>query len=226
MVALNRELRYGDLMTMQLLDTRQYRSDQPCGDGFKPACAGVYDKNAQVLGKAQEDWLNRNLGEGGTTWNALAQQVTMMSLDRRRRPDEPKKIVNLDSWAGYEAPRERILSRLGGLKNAVVLTGDEHQNFCGDLVRQDKVVGAEFVATSISSGGDGSDKRQGTDEWLKLNPELKFANDQRGYIVCDVNREAWQTHFMVVDKVTTPVNMLSKRATGVVENGVAGVKMA
>ena len=34
----------------------------------------------------------------------------------------------LDSWAGYEAPRERMLSRLGGLDNCVVLTGDEHQN--------------------------------------------------------------------------------------------------
>lgn len=226
MVALNRELRYGDLVAMQLLDTRQYRDDQPCEDGFKPACPGVFDKNAQVLGKAQEDWLNRNLGQRGATWNALAQQITMMSLDRRRKPDEPEKVLNLDSWAGYEAPRERVLSRMGGLKNCVVLTGDEHQNFCGDLVLKDKIVGAEFVGTSISSGGDGSDKRNGTDEWLALNPELKFANDQRGYLVCDVNREAWQTHFMVVDKVTTPVNTLSKRATGVVENGVAGIKMA
>src|SRR3546814_8094549 len=38
--------------------------------------------------------------------------------------------------------------------------------------------------------------------------------------VCEVNREAWQTHFMVVDKVTTPVNSVSKRATGMVENGI------
>src|SRR3546814_18319737 len=90
-----------------------------------------------------------------------------------------------------------MLARLGGVKNAVVLTGDEHQNFCGDLIRQDKVVAGEFVGTSISSGGDGSDKRKGTDEWLARNPALKFANDQRGYLVCDVNREAWQTHFMV-----------------------------
>ena len=44
---------------------------------------------------------------------------------------------------------------------------------------------------------------------------------------CDVTIcEEWQTHFMVVDKVTTPVNTVSKRATGVVENGVAGIKMA
>ena len=226
MVALNRELRYGDLMAMQLLDTRQYRSDQPCGDGFKPACPGVFDKQAQVLGKAQEEWLAKTLGEGGAAWNAIAQQVAMMSLDRRRYPDETQKILNLDSWAGYEVARERMLARLGGVKNAVVLTGDEHQNFCGDLVLKDKVVAGEFVGTSISSGGDGSDKRKGTDEWLARNPELKFANDQRGYLVCDVNREAWQTHFMVVDKVTTPVNSLSKRATGVVENGVAGIRMS
>src|SRR3546814_9312700 len=112
----------------------------------------------------------------------------------------------------------------GLVKNAVVLTGDEHQNFCGDLIRQDKVVAGEFVGTSISSGGDGSDKRKGTDEWLARNPELKFANDQRGYLVCDVNHEAWRTHFMVVDKVTTPVNTLSKRATGEVEHGVAEIK--
>lgn len=226
MVALNREFRVGDLMAMQLLDTRQYRDDQPCEDGFKPACPEVFAKNAQVLGKAQEDWLGRNLAKGGATWNALAQQVTMMSLDRRRFADEKEKILNLDSWAGYEAPRERMLQRMAGLNNMVVLTGDEHQNFCGDLVYKDKIVGAEFVATSISSGGDGSDKRAGTDAWLARNPELKFANDQRGYVLCDVNRDAWQTHFMVVDKVSTPINILSKRATAVVERDRAGIKMA
>src|SRR3546814_15595027 len=110
-------------MAMQLLDTRQYRDDQPCGDGFKPACPGVFDKQAQVLGKAQEDWLARNLGTGGATWNALAQQVTMMSLDRRRYPDETQKILNLESGAGYEAPHERKLERLGGGKKALVHIG-------------------------------------------------------------------------------------------------------
>jgi len=225
-IAANRELRYGDLLSMQILDTRQYRDNQPCGDGFKPACPDVFAKNAEVLGKAQDDWLAKNLAKGGATWNGIAQQVTMMSLDRQRDDRDPEKILNLDSWAGYEAPRERMLSRLAGLKNAVVITGDEHQNFCGDLILKDKVVGAEFVGTSITSGGDGSDLRKGTDVFLKRNPELKFANDLRGYMVCEVGREAWQTHFMTVDKVTTPVNTLSKRATGIVENGVAGIKMS
>src|SRR3546814_14521793 len=91
MVALHRELRYGDLMSTQLLDTRQYRSDQPCGDGFQPACPGAFDKNAQVLGKAQEEWLAKTLGDGGAAWNAVAQQVTLMSLELRRvRSEEPQ----------------------------------------------------------------------------------------------------------------------------------------
>lgn len=225
-VALNRELRYGNLLGMQLLDTRQYRSDQPCGDGFKPTCPGVADPKAEVLGREQEAWLARNLASGGTTWNALAQQITMMALDRRRRPEEPAKTLNLDSWAGYDAARERMLGRMAGLKNMVVLTGDEHQNFCGNLVHRDKVVGSEFVATSISSGGSGSDVRAGTEQWMKFNPELKFANDQRGYLTCELTPDAWQTHFMVVDQVDTPRNILSKRMTATVARDAADITLS
>jgi alkaline phosphatase D len=149
----------------------------------------------------------------------------MMSLDRRRRPEEPTKLLNLDSWAGYEAARQRMLSRMAGLDNVVVLTGDEHQNYAGDLIRRDRVVGSEFVATSIASGGDGSDRRTGSDMFLANNPEVKFINDQRGYIVCEVGREAWRTHYHVVDKVTTPTNTLSRRATAEVTAGEKGVRI-
>ncbi|MCU0729523.1 MAG: alkaline phosphatase D family protein [Sphingopyxis sp.] len=226
MVALNREFRYGDLLSMQLLDTRQYRTDQPCGDGFKSACDGVSSDDAVVLGREQEAWLARNLAGGGATWFALAQQIMMMSLDRRRRADEPNRLLNLDSWAGYEAARQRVLSRMAGLDNVVVLTGDEHQNYAGDLVQRDRVVGSEFVATSISSGGDGSDRRSGSDVFLANNPEVKFINDQRGYVVCDVSREAWRTQYRVVDRVTTATNNISTRAVAEVAAGAPGIRMA
>jgi alkaline phosphatase D len=136
----------------------------------------------------------------------LAQQVMMMSLDRRRTADEePHKVVNLDSWAGYEVPRRRLLSRLRGLDNVVVLTGDEHQNWAGQLHdERDRAVGVEFVATSISSGGDGQDQRPGSDFILRSNPQLKFVNDQRGYLTCDVTADEWRTNFMVMDRVSTP----------------------
>lgn len=33
-----RRARYGDLLEANFLDTRQFRMDQPCGDGFRPVC--------------------------------------------------------------------------------------------------------------------------------------------------------------------------------------------
>jgi alkaline phosphatase D len=218
LITANRQLSYGNLMSMNLLDTRSFRSDQPCDDGFKPACPGVSDPKATVLGQAQEAWLDANLGRKEATWTCLAQQIMMMPLDRRLK-DEPQKILNLDSWAGYDTPRNRLMNRLGRIDNVVTLTGDEHQNFAGLLLDKDKPVAVEFVSTSISSGGDGQDVRAGTDKMLAGNPQLKFINDQRGYTVHEVTPDAWKTDFMVLDKVSKPNGTLSKRATATVPRG-------
>ena len=84
----------------------------------------------------------------------------------------------------------------------------------------------EFVATSISSGGDGEDKRSGPDMILADNPHLKFINDQRSYIVCDVGRDVWRSDLKVLDTIRQPDGKLSTRASFVVERGTAGVKPA
>ncbi|MBS1831895.1 MAG: alkaline phosphatase D family protein, partial [Acidobacteria bacterium] len=47
---LYREFAYGNLARFAVLDTRQYRTDQPCGDGTKEACPAVFDKDATLLG--------------------------------------------------------------------------------------------------------------------------------------------------------------------------------
>ncbi len=52
-----RALRFGDLMSMSVLDTRQYRDDQACGDRFKPDCEGRWEPGRSLLGPAQESWL-------------------------------------------------------------------------------------------------------------------------------------------------------------------------
>jgi alkaline phosphatase D len=226
-IAAHRSARFGNLLEMNFLDTRQYRSDQPCGDGFKKVCDEVNARDAAMLGAEQEAWLTRNLARRDVRWNCLAQQVMMMSLDRRRGPEEgAEKIMNMDSWAAYEAPRQRLLGRMAGLDNVVVLTGDEHQNFAGILHHRDRPVAAEFVATSISSGGDGSDKRRGSDAMLANNPELKFINDQRGYLTCDVTPEEWRTNYMVMDKVTSPGGTLSKRQTLALARGEVALREA
>ncbi|MXP09583.1 alkaline phosphatase D family protein [Pseudoblastomonas halimionae] len=227
LILANRQLTFGSLAAINVLDTRSFRSNQPCDDrwGVTP-CEGVYDKDAQVLGQAQERWLDDNLMRSDTRWNGIAQQVMMMPLNRRTYDDQPERAYNLDSWAGYDVPRKRLMKRLENVPNAVVLTGDEHQNYAGLLLSGDTPVAAECVVTSITSGGDGQDQRPGSDRILANNPQLQFINDQRGYGVCDVTAEAWRTDFMVLDKVSTPGGTLSKRASAVVEAGPANLTIA
>jgi len=219
----------GDLMTLNILDTRQFRTDQPCDDRWGvPICDGADDPAAQVLGDAQEKWLFKGLDQSTTRWNTLAQQVMVMDVDRM--PADDTYQANLDSWAGYRAPRRRLLDHLRTRadRNVVILTGDEHQNYAGNvhlkgLDTDSPVVAAEFVATSITSGGDGGDLRPGAAEILARNTHLKLLNDQRGYAVCDVTPARWETAFRVVDRVTTPGGSVSTRATFAVEPGKPGI---
>jgi alkaline phosphatase D len=219
-VQMYRSARFGNLAELDFLDTRQFRSNQPCDDGFKMACAEVNAPNAQMISAEEEAWLTRNLQRREACWNIVAQQVMMMSLDRRETPGEaPGKVLNLDSWAGYEVPRQRLLSRMRGLENIVMLTGDEHTNYAGLLHDRDRPVAVEFVSTSISSDGDGEDVPPRAATMLANNPQLKFINDQRGYLACEVTPDEFRTNFMVVDKVSTPDGKLSKRATFAVARG-------
>jgi alkaline phosphatase D len=220
-----RGARYGDLVSLDFLDTRQYRSGYLCGDDFAPPCPKLEDPAATMISAEEEAWLVRNLSRPQARWSCVAQQVMMMALDRRTDAG-PTRILNMDSWAGYEAPRRRLLARMRGLDNVVVLTGDEHQNFAGLLIDRDQPVAVEFVATSISSGGDGSDRRRGSDVILRNNPELRFVNDQRGYHVCDVTPEEWRTRVMVVDKVSTADRPIAKRATLTVPHGKPALAVA
>lgn len=222
-IQLYRHASWGNLLDLNLLDTRQHRTDQPCGDSWAATCDGVSDAAAQVLGEAQEQWLYRNLDRSGAHWKVLAQQIMVMDLDRREGP-EPG--FNLDSWAGYRIPRQRLLDRLQQRRigNVVVLTGDEHQNYAGELHRdsrnpEGRPVAAEFVTTSISSSGDGVDQRPDGRRYLADNPFLKFNNAQRGYVVCDVTAEAWRTEFKVLDKVSERNGTLTTRAVYAVESG-------
>lgn len=222
---LYRRAQYGNLLDLNLLDTRQFRSDQPCNDRFNAGCEGINAREAQVLGEVQEAWLLNNLNRSEATWKVLAQQIMVMDLDRNPGDDYG---VNPDSWAGYRVPRARLLQHIKDrrIANTVVLTGDEHQNYAGELYLDGRnpegaPIATEFVSTSITSGGDGQDERGDQAEFLAANPQLKFRNSQRGYVLCDVTPEHWQTEFKVLDKVSTRDGTLTTRATMAIAAGDA-----
>ena len=76
---LYRSARFGDLARLDFLDTRQFRTNQPCGDGYRVACPEVTSPKAHMISAEEEAWLARNLRRGATRWNVVAQQVMMMS---------------------------------------------------------------------------------------------------------------------------------------------------
>jgi alkaline phosphatase D len=171
-----RRMRFGSLLDFHALDTRRFRDNQPCGDGAKIPCAEVANPAAQVLGADQEAWLREGLRAARGTWQVLGQQIFMAPREF------PGGTRSMDSWDGYPAARERVLDMLEG-RNAMVLTGDVHRAWAGDLQRRPggPVLGVEFVATSISSEGDGSEAQPNAEGILRNNPHLRFHSNRRGY---------------------------------------------
>ncbi len=228
-MTLYRTISYGRLAEFQVLDTRQYRTDQPCGDGTKPPCDGVYDPKATLLGDVQEQWLGKQLQKSPATWNVFAQQIMMGRVDRA-----PGEVVawSMDQWSGYDVARKRLLQNVQERKvrNPVVLTGDIHSNWVNDLKvdfddAKSPIIATEFVGTSISSGGDGAEKAKSHDGVMSENPFVKFYNTERGYVRCEVTDKQWQADYLVT-KVSTPDAECVTRASFVVENGRPGAEKA
>ena len=231
---LYRRLAFGGLAEFNLLDTRQYRTAQPCGayKDYKNAarCSQALDPSATMLGAVQERWLLEGLGRSRARWNVLAQQVPMM---QRIKPEDGEPLFNMDKWDGYLVARKHILDFLANRRpsNPIVVTGDVHANWVGDLLADfdnpdSAIVGTEFVGTSISSGGDGHDTTSRGRRIVDANEHLKFYNRQRGYVRCTVTKDRWQADCRVVPFVTRRGAPISTRASFVVENGVPGVKPA
>ncbi len=219
---------FGRLANFAVLDTRQYRTDQPNGDKRSPLVGDVFSANADMLGPQQEQWLRTELAESNSLWNVLAQQVMMARVDRV--PGGVREY-SMDQWSGYEVPRRRLLSYLAEnqISNPVVLTGDIHCNWVNDLKvdfdsESDPIVATEFVGTSISSGGDGQDQLKETPHVLEENPFVKFFNAQRGYVRCTVTPEKWVSDYQIVPYVTRPGAPLETRATFEVTQGRPGAQ--
>ena len=225
-----RRFAWGDLAAINVLDTRQYRSNQPCGDGKKSReeCPESLAPGRTMLGEKQEAWLFDGLGRSKRRWNVLAQQVMLMQHDRSRRDDVI--AYHMDKWDGAVDARNRLLGFVDEhrVPNLVALTGDVHEHWAGDLKMDfneptSKTVGHELVATSISSGGDGGNHRRSTSETLSRNPHMKFFNDQRGYLLCDVTPGHWMANFRVVDYVSQPGAPIRTRRTIAIEAGQPGL---
>lgn len=220
---LYRRLGFGRLASFHVLDTRQYRTDQPQGDGKKPMSPILMDPKGTIMGDRQRDWLFDGLGRSTAGWNVLTQQVMMARVDSARGPEV---LTSMDQWSGYEFERRRVLRQLRDQKiaNPVVITGDIHSNWANELTAEPDrpeapSVATEFVGTSITSGGDGTDTPARTDELYAENPGVKYFNGERGYVRCEVTAKSWKSDYRTVPYVSRKGAAVITRATFVVESG-------
>ncbi|MER7663858.1 MULTISPECIES: alkaline phosphatase D family protein [unclassified Streptomyces] len=224
---LYRRLHFGRLAQFDILDTRQYRSDQAYGDGWKVPGPESEDPSRTLTGATQERWLIDGWKRSGSRWNVVPQQVTFA---RRRDVPTAAYKLSMDAWDGYPASRQRVLAgaETAGIENLMVLTGDVHVGYGFDLKKDwadpaSRTLGTEIVATSISSGKDGADKPANWDSFTQANPHMKFYNGRRGYVTVTYGERQARADFKTVAAVTTPGAPLTTAASFVTEAGNPGL---
>jgi alkaline phosphatase D len=226
-IQIYRRIQWGRLANFHMLDTRQFRDDQGCGDGYKD-CPAASDPKRSITGAAQEKWLLDGFRRSTARWDVLGQQVFFAQRDNTAGP---VKKTSMDAWDGYVASRERITEGWldAKVRNPVVLTGDVHAHWASDLKADyddpdSKTVGAELVCTSITSTGDGTDSDPADHPYLAINPHLRFYNNQRGYVLTRIGKDEMKADFKTLPTVRTRDAEVSTKATFVIEDGVPGVK--
>ena len=185
---------------VHLLDTRQFRSDQACGDPFIGAgCDVLADPARTMLGPAQEAWLINSLKRSSAPFNVLASQIWFAPY-RHDAPGAPF-YGNTDQWDGYPAARQRLLDVLGGISNPVSIVGDWHSAAAQVLTAdaddpKSRRIGHEFAGTSISSMCPWAGRMERSREF---NPQLAYFNGaKRGYARFTVDQKRWTTQYRTV----------------------------
>ncbi|MFD5519125.1 alkaline phosphatase D family protein [Streptomyces sp. NPDC127066] len=222
-IKMYRRLDFGRLARLNVLDTRQFRSNQATGQ------EGAQDPSLTMLGAAQKDWLLHGMHHSPARWNLVASQIMMAETDLQVGEG---KLWYYDAWDGYQAERNALMREFADIRNPVVLTGDRHLTMISDLKRDfadpdSDVVGAEFVGTSIASGGD-QDQAAFHKEWdarMPDNPHWKFIDAHRGYHLFDIRRDGVDAQVRVAETVLKPDAASSTLARLRVDAGEPGVRL-
>lgn len=210
---LYRRMRLGANAELFLLNTREFREDQPCGDDFFVPCPSAENDARRFLGETQKSWLKRRLRASGATWKLIGNQVMIMALELANGAQ-----ITKDSWDGYGVERRELLDyiRDKGISDVSFLTGDIHTFFAGDVGvngRGPGSVATEFVGGSITSLGipetvNGATGAPLTPEQTTLlsnnlrltNPHIKYTQQTaRGYGIAEVSQDQMLVTFKGVN---------------------------
>ncbi len=231
-----RAFRFGDLVSMPVLDARQYRTPPPADAGAAalPRSAGggaqlpeSFDEDRTLLGKEQEAWLEEKLRSSDARWNVLAQQSIMAECDRA--PDDPNAGFSIDSWDGFVAARNRLLGFIDDqeIDNVVSVGGDIHTSAVTDLHTDfqepgSPIVAAELIGPSVSALENLPD---GYPQGALSSPHIHLYDIERhGYLRCEVDQDAFRADYRWVATTLEPESGIETGSSWVVESGRPGAQ--
>jgi alkaline phosphatase D len=226
-----RRLRYGKLAEFTMLDDRQYRTDNPCGDGESLRCPEALKGDYTMLGREQERWLSRGFEHSFARWNIVGQQLLIAQLEHLTI--QPNWFWN-DAWDGYPLARQRLLREVvrTNLENPVFLTGDWHSTFVNDLKLDFKdprseTVATEFVTPAITTGGDETPYGPYYGPMVPFNRHIKYyEGDKRGYFVATVTGKEMRLDLRFMSSVENQNGTGHTEKSWVVLDGEPGAQPA
>ncbi len=223
-----RRLRYGDLASFVMLDDRQYRSPNPCGNGESGRCEAAFDPGVTMLGERQEAWFADGMRKADTEWTFIVQQLLVAQLDHD--PDRREQRFWNDAWDGYPGARRRLLETIrdAKAKNPVILTGDWHSTFVNDIKldfdsRYAPAMATEFVTPAITSGGDEEPYGPYYGPMIPYNQHIRYYDgDRRGHFRMKLTRNELTGELRFVNRVEVKDGKPYRAARFTVESGSAG----
>lgn len=222
---LYRNLRFGSLMELTMMDLRTYRDQETTAANFG-------DPNRTIVGNEQLQWLRDTISMSDATWMVMGNSVMMAPMRLLTIPGNDAAneglrfvkgntsgfAVNSDQWDGYAADRDRVLEALDAREgNSFFITGDIHSEWANDIYLHDKRVACELVTTSITApnvdeilttytgtyhGEDNSTSLLIEDAIKDANPWVKHLDyDSHGYAVAHLFADHVDMHYYRVSDV-------------------------
>ena len=220
-----RAVDWADLVSLSVLDTRQYRSSPPCAlpnvarNVRIDNCAEANRPDRTILGAEQERWLSRRLAGERRIWTLIGQQVFFAPMYL----DEAQTATFSDQWDGYAANRTRVLQELmrPNIRNPIVLSGDVHSFWVNDLNDvAGKRIGAEIVTSAL---GAASPPPGRFGDVHANNPHVRFSEvEHAGYIMLDIDRETLTADLRMIDDRRLVDSPVRSAATFRMEAGAPG----
>ena len=222
---------FGKAMDLFVLDERQYRDSQPCGNGPFPSCpeaAGDVD----FLGAAQDAFFIQGLKSSKASWKVVANELQISG-----RRNEKGELDDTDSWQGYLRDREAVLAAAKEAGDVVFVTGDVHEFRTAEVQNaQGQVVAAEFAGGSITAASDvelqsvigkpGFGTPDNPTEppdvhaaRLANNPEWKAIDGRHGYLLCEVTTKQFKATWKTVPTIRRQTTSKGPSRTFTVKRG-------